>query len=65
MVLPFENVFYVQEIAKLSIKEQYDPQTDFKRLQEMFTRINVDDLKNYGTVACNLIKAMKRRPVET
>ena len=64
MVLPFENVFYAQEIAKLGIKEQYDPKTDFKIIQEMFTRIKAEDLRNYGTIACSLIKAMKSNPVE-
>lgn len=64
MVLPFENVFYAQEIAKLGIKEQYDPKTDFKRIQEMFPKIASDDLRNYGTVACNLIAAMKSKPSE-
>jgi hypothetical protein len=64
MVLPFENVFYAQEIAKLGIKEQYDPRTDFRRIQEIFGRISDDDLKNYGTVACNLINAMKSKSAE-
>lgn len=64
IVLPFENVFYAQEIAKLGIKEQYDPRTDFRRIQEIFGRISDDDLKNYGTVACNLINAMKSKSTE-
>jgi hypothetical protein len=61
MVLPFENVFYAQEIAKLGIKEQYDPRSDFRKIQEIFGRISDEDLRNYGTVACNLIKAMKSK----
>lgn len=61
IVLPFENVFYAQEIAKLGIKEQYDPKSDFRRIQEIFVKISAEDLRNYGTVACNLIKAMKSK----
>jgi hypothetical protein len=64
MVLPFEDVFYAQEIVKLGIKEQYDPRTDFRKIQEIFRRISDDDLKYYGTVARNLINAMKSKSAE-
>jgi len=60
MVLPFENVFYAQEIHNLGIKEQYDPKTDFVPIQNMFSKINLDDLDNYGNIACNLIDSMKK-----
>jgi hypothetical protein len=64
LVWPYENVFYAQEISKLGIKKQYDPKTDFEKMQEIFTRINSDVIKNYGAVACNLIAAIKSRPIE-
>jgi hypothetical protein len=64
MVLPFENVFYAQDIANLGIKKEYDPRTDFLKIQEMFNRISPEDLDYYGKVACNIIKAMISRPTE-
>ncbi len=64
LVWPYGNVFYAQEISKLGIKKQYDPKTDFEKMQEIFTRINSDVIKNYGAVACNLIAAIKSRPIE-
>jgi hypothetical protein len=64
MVLPFENVFYAQDIANLGIKREYDPRTDFLKIQEMFNRISPDDINCYGKVACNIIRAMSSRPTE-
>jgi hypothetical protein len=65
MVLPFENVFYAQDIANLGIKEEYDPRTDFLKIQEMFRRINLNDVNRYGKVACNIIKAMSSKTSES
>jgi hypothetical protein len=59
LVLPFDNVFYAKEIADLGKKEQYDPKTDFRKIQEMFTRINPNDLERYRTIAHRLIDSMK------
>jgi len=64
MVLPFENVFYAQEISNLGIKEEYDPRTDFIKIQEMFKRINLNDINCYGIVACNIIKAMSNKSAD-
>jgi len=60
VVLPFENVFYAQEIHNLGIKEQCNPETDFVPIQNMFSKINLDDLDNYGNIACNLIDSIKK-----
>lgn len=59
LVLPVDNVFYAQEIADLGKKEQYDPKTDFRRIQEIFTRVNAEDLERYKTIARRLIDSMK------
>jgi hypothetical protein len=59
LVLPFDNVFYAQEIADLGRKEQYDPKTDFRKIQEIFTKISPDDLERYKTTARNLIGSLK------
>ncbi len=59
-VIPFENVFYAQEISKLGIKERYDPNTDFRKIQELFEKIHPNDLQKYGEIAKYLISAMKK-----
>ena len=59
LVLPVDNVFYAQEIANLGKKEQYDPKTDFRKIQEIFNRIKADDLERYKTIARRLIDSMK------
>ena len=63
-VVPFKNVFYAQEIYNLGFKAQYDPLTDFRKVQEIFPRLKDEDLKNYGTIACNLITAMRKKSFE-
>ena len=64
-VVPFENVFYSQEVSKLGIKDQYDPTTDFRKIQDMFSRITPDVLQHYGRIACDLIQAMKTHVQDT
>ncbi len=59
-----KNVFYAQEMHNLGVKEQYDPRTDFKEVQDIFQRLNLDDLKNYAKIARNLIEAMKKKPLD-
>ena len=61
MVLPFENVFYAQEISCLGIKDKYDPASDFERIQDVFAKIDLHSLKKYGNVATKLIEAMKSK----
>lgn len=64
IVVPFENVFYAQEIHNLGVKAQYDPLTDFRKVQEIFEKLKDEDLKNYGHIACNLITAMRKKSFE-
>lgn len=58
MVLPCEDVFYAKEITNLEVKKEYDPKTDFIRIQELFKRIRQEDLNYYAGVARMLIEAM-------
>ena len=53
-----------KSIANLGIKKEYDPRTNFLKIQEMFNRIRPDDINCYGKVACNIIRAMNSRPTE-
>ena len=61
MVVPFENVFYAQQIHNMGFKKQYDPRTDFKKIQEIFPRITEIDVKKYGNIACNLISSLNNK----
>jgi hypothetical protein len=59
LVTPHGNVFFAQRIDDLGKKEQYDPKTDFKEIQEMFSKIRPNDLERYGEIARSLITAMR------
>jgi hypothetical protein len=61
LVLPFENVFYAQEISNLGIKGYYDPKSDFKRIQDVFPRIESSTLSEYQDVARRMIEATKEK----
>jgi hypothetical protein len=61
MVLPFDNMFYSKRIHDLGAKDDYNPNTDFVKIQDMFPKIEQVDLKNFGILAFNLIKAMDKR----
>jgi hypothetical protein len=63
-VVPFENVFYAQEIDKLGKKQYYDLNSDFKPIQDIFPRTNSIDLEEYKRLAIHLIHAMKSNGTE-
>jgi len=58
-VVPKWNVFYAQEIDKLGIKPYYDLKSDFKKVQDIFRKIQNADLVEYQSLAYELIEAMK------
>jgi DNA-binding NarL/FixJ family response regulator len=60
-VMNFENVFYAEEIRKLGIKGFYSSKSDFRRIQEVFPRIDTDCLEGYQTMARKLITATESR----
>jgi hypothetical protein len=67
MVIPFGNRFYSQRIHDLGLKqdnEQYDPNSDFKKIQTMFEKIDQKDIEYYGDIAHSLIKAWHMKPCD-
>ena len=60
-VINFENVFYAEEFRKLGIKGYYSPKNDFKRIQDVFPRIDPACLEGYQTMARRLIMATESR----
>jgi hypothetical protein len=63
-VVPFDNVFYAQEIDKLGKKEYYDLKSDFKPIQEIFRRTESVDFEEYKRLGIHLIQAMKTNGTE-
>ena len=63
-VVPKWNVFYAQEIDKLGIKSYYDLKSDFKKVQEIFPKIQTADLAEYQSLAYQLIEAMKTHNID-
>jgi hypothetical protein len=64
-VVPFHNVFYAQEIDKLGTKPYYDLKSDFKKVQDIFPKIQNVEISDYQSLACHLIHAMKTSGTET
>jgi hypothetical protein len=55
-VVPMDNVFYAQRICDLECKEKYNPNSDFLKIEEIFTRIKSEDVKHYGREALKLMQ---------
>jgi hypothetical protein len=64
MVLPFKKVFYSKRMHDIGVKDSYDPDTDFCEIQTMFPKVNEADIKEFGSLASKLIKAMDKRQSE-
>jgi hypothetical protein len=47
LVVPCADIFYAQRVNELETKEKYDATIDFRKLEEIFTRINSDDLAHF------------------
>ena len=56
LVVPCGDVFYAQRVNELETKEKYDATTDFKKLEEIFTRISTDDLTHFKARAIQNMK---------
>ncbi len=51
VIVPEGNVFYAQRISELETRPDYYPIADFKMLQEIFTRVKVEDISHFKTKA--------------
>jgi hypothetical protein len=61
VVMNFGEIFYAQEIGDLKVKTYYDPETDFKPIQQFFPSIHETQLENYKIIASNIMKATNFR----
>ena len=62
MVVPFGSVFYAQQIAKLGVKGYYHLASDFVPVQEIFAKINPNEITEYKNAALRMISAFKNQP---
>ena len=59
LIVSTGNVFYAQKISELEMKPNYYPDNDFFKIQEIFQRINCDDVLYYGGKAKNTLFGIK------
>jgi len=64
VVVPEGNIFYAQRISELEIQENdYYQLSDFEKFQDIFTRVQSEDISYYKDVALQNMKTkMKARP---
>src|SRR4030065_775080 len=56
VVVPEGNVFYAQRISDLETKQVYYRLSDFKKFQEIFTRVSEEDISHYKDIALQTMK---------
>lgn len=57
MVIDKDDIFYAQEICNLDpSKKNYDVRIDFRRIEEMFERVQAKDLSNFKNKALEIMK---------
>ena len=60
VVIPIDNVFYAQRVDHpLETKEVYNQAEDFKKFQDIFTRVLIQDLYHYQDFARKYMQALK------
>ncbi len=58
IVVPEGNVFYAQKISELKIQEtDYYQLSDFEKFQDVFTRVLVEDIQYFKSVALQNMKS--------
>lgn len=56
LVVPCGDVFYAQRVNELETKERYDATVDFKKFEDIFTRMSTDDLTHFKSKAIQNMK---------
>ena len=57
LLKPRGNVFYVQKISELEIKQnkEYDATTDFEKLEHIFKRVKAKDISHFKNQALQIM----------
>lgn len=56
VVIPKGNVFYAQKISELEIKEEYDANTDFEKIEDVFSRVQARDVSHFKNQALRIMR---------
>ena len=56
LVVPRGNFFYAQKISELETKENYNPEEDFLKIEEIFLRVKPEDILHFGNEASKLME---------
>ena len=56
IISPRENVFYAQRVNEVELKEDYNLNVDFLKFEDVFLRVQPEDIIHYRTEACRLIE---------
>lgn len=59
LVVPEGNVFYAQKIGELETKPVYYRLADFEKFQDIFTRVQTEDISHYRDIALQTMKKQK------
>ena len=55
VVVPCGNIFYAQKVSEIENKQEYNLTKEFERLEEIFTRIKLEDMPYYKTEALRIM----------
>jgi hypothetical protein len=56
VLIPCGNIFYAQKISELRAKEEYDATTEFEKLEEIFTRVEAEDISHFRAKALQIME---------
>jgi len=56
IVIPKGNIFYAQKISELEIKKEYNANTDFEKIENVFTRIQAQDVSHFKDQALRIMR---------
>ena len=55
LAIPSGNVLYAQRLGELEIRRKYDVSIDFDRLEDIFTRVDTEDLLYFRSEALKIM----------
>ncbi|MCJ7559721.1 hypothetical protein MUO79_03760 [Candidatus Bathyarchaeota archaeon] len=58
------NVFYAQRISELETRPEYYRIADFEKLQDIFTRVNEEDILHYKEIALQTMQTQKGSSID-
>lgn len=56
LVVPCGNVFYAQKVSELEKKKVYDMSEDFRKIEDIFTRVSAEDVLHFREIALQIMR---------